>query len=301
MSSRHRDRQRERRGRSRSPNGEQRDRKHGRHERSQKKSTSNRDGEKREERRRQENDRRNGEERRAAHGSPERKRQRQNTSYRDGEKREERQRQENNRRNGEELRVAHGSPERKRQQQNMDIENVEEGVSQTKEEPNFELSGKLTEYTNTYKGVVIKYNEPPEALKPKTRWRLYPFKEDKGMSVMYIHRQSAYLIGRQRHIVDLAVDHPSCSKQHAVLQYRLVNYEREDGTAGRKCKPYIIDLESANGTFLNNQKIEARRYYELKEKDVLKFGFSTREYVLLNEKSKVSEADEDDISEEAET
>ncbi|CAB3984243.1 Smad nuclear-interacting 1 [Paramuricea clavata] len=297
MSSRHRDRQRERRGRSRSPNGEQRDRKHGRHERSQKKSTSNRDGEKREERRRQENDRRNGEERRAAHGSPERKRQRQ----KDGEKREERQRQENNRRNGEELRVAHGSPERKRQQQNMDIENVEEGVSQTKEEPNFELSGKLTEYTNTYKGVVIKYNEPPEALKPKTRWRLYPFKEDKGMSVMYIHRQSAYLIGRQRHIVDLAVDHPSCSKQHAVLQYRLVNYEREDGTAGRKCKPYIIDLESANGTFLNNQKIEARRYYELKEKDVLKFGFSTREYVLLNEKSKVSEADEDDISEEAET
>lgn len=264
MSSRHRDRQRERRSRSRSPNGERRDRKHGRqYERSQKKSTSNR--------------------------------------VRDGEKREEKRRQENDRRNGEERRAAHGSPERKRQRQNMDIENTEEAVSQTKEEPNFELSGKLAEYTNTYKGVVIKYNEPPEALKPKTRWRLYPFKEDKEMSVMYIHRQSAYLIGRQRHIVDLAVDHPSCSKQHAVLQYRLVNYEREDGTAGRKCKPYIIDLESANGTFLNNQKIEARRYYELKEKDVLKFGFSTREYVLLNEKSKVSEADEDDISEEAET
>ena len=33
--------------------------------------------------------------------------------------------------------------------------------------------------------------------------------------------------------------------------------------------------------------------------DVLKFGFSTREYVLLNEKSKVSEADEEDLSEEA--
>ena len=27
------------------------------------------------------------------------------------------------------------------------------------------------------------------------------------------------------------------------------------------------------------------RYYELKEKDVLKFGFSTREYVLLHERS----------------
>ena len=27
------------------------------------------------------------------------------------------------------------------------------------------------------------------------------------------------------------------------------------------------------------------RYYELKEKDVIKFGFSTREYVLLHERS----------------
>ncbi len=28
--------------------------------------------------------------------------------------------------------------------------------------------------------------------------------------------------------------------------------------------PYIIDLGSANGTYLNNQRIEAQRYYELK-------------------------------------
>ena len=28
--------------------------------------------------------------------------------------------------------------------------------------------------------------------------------------------------------------------------------------------PYIIDLGSANGTYLNNQKIEPQRYYELK-------------------------------------
>lgn len=66
--------------------------------------------------------------------------------------------------------------------------------------PNYNLSGKLTEYSNTYKGVVIKYNEPAEARKPRTRWRLYPFKGEEAMSVMHIHRQSAYLIGRQRHV-----------------------------------------------------------------------------------------------------
>jgi smad nuclear-interacting protein 1 len=35
---------------------------------------------------------------------------------------------------------------------------------------------------------------------------------------LYIHRQSCYLLGRDRKIADLPVDHPSCSKQHAVLQ-----------------------------------------------------------------------------------
>ena len=49
--------------------------------------------------------------------------------------------------------------------------------------------------------------------------------------------------------------------------------------------PYIIDLGSSNGTYLNNTRIEPQRYYELKEKDVVKFGYSTREYVLLHENS----------------
>ncbi|CAG6014699.1 smad nuclear-interacting protein 1 [Menidia menidia] len=160
-----------------------------------------------------------------------------------------------------------------------------------KEKPNFELSGALTEDTNTFRGVVIKYNEPPEARIPKRRWRLYPFKNDEPLPVMYIHRQSAYLLGRQRKIADIPIDHPSCSKQHAVFQYRLVEFTRADGTTGRRVRPYIIDLGSGNGTYLNNQRIESQRYHELREKDVLKFGFSSREYVLLHEFSDTSEVD----------
>ncbi|MGH0178629.1 UNVERIFIED_CONTAM: hypothetical protein FKN15_077921 [Acipenser sinensis] len=189
---------------------------------------------------------------------------------------------------------------------NSDVENQEfdggtEDKNQVaKENPNFELSGALVEDTNTFRGVVIKYNEPPEARIPKRRWRLYPFKNDEPLPVMYVHRQSAYLMGRQRKIADIPIDHPSCSKQHAVFQYRLVEFTRSDGTAGRKVKPYIIDLGSGNGTYLNNQRIEAQRYYELKEKDVLKFGFSSREYVLLHESSDTAEVDakKDDDDEE---
>lgn len=81
---------------------------------------------------------------------------------------------------------------------------------------------------------------------------------------------------------------------------RLVEYTRADGTIGRRVRPYIIDLGSGNGTFLNNQRIEPQRYYELKEKDVLKFGFSSREYVLLHESSDKSEANTKDDDEEEE-
>ncbi|XP_028985484.1 smad nuclear-interacting protein 1 [Betta splendens] len=187
--------------------------------------------------------------------------------------------------------------QRREENQEHDFGHSEEGHDDTtappadKEKPNFELSGALTEDTNTFRGVVIKYNEPPEARIPKRRWRLYPFKNDEPLPVMYIHRQSAYLLGRQRKIADIPIDHPSCSKQHAVFQYRLVEFTRSDGTAGRRVKPYIIDLASGNGTYLNNQRIESQRYYELKEKDVLKFGFSSREYVLLHEFSDTSEVD----------
>ena len=56
-------------------------------------------------------------------------------------------------------------------------------------------------------------------------------------------------------------------------------------------KPYLLDLGSGNGTYLNNRRMEGQRYYELKEKDVLKFGFSSREYVLLHEFSDTAEVD----------
>lgn len=121
---------------------------------------------------------------------------------------------------------------------------------------------------------------------------MYPFKGETELPVLYIHRQSGFLIGRDRKICDVAVDHPSCSKQHAALQFRLVPYEREDGSTGKRVRPYIIDLESANGTFVNNNKIDSKKYVELLEKDVIKFGFSTREYVLLHEASKDEEEDD---------
>lgn len=155
-----------------------------------------------------------------------------------------------------------------------------------KEKPSFELSGKLAAETNRYRGVTLLFNEPADARKPDIRWRLYVFKGGEPLNEpLYVHRQSCYLFGRERRVADIPTDHPSCSKQHAVLQYRQVEEENPDGTSSKIVKPYVMDLGSTNGTSINDDRIEAQKYYELFEKDTIKFGNSSREYVLLHENS----------------
>jgi len=169
---------------------------------------------------------------------------------------------------------------------------VEHGADKPdKEGVQLGLSGVLAADTNTVNGTLAKYSEPPEARKPKTKWRLYVFKGNEELPILYIHRQSAYLLGRDRKVADVPLDHPSCSKQHSALQYRLVPFTRPDGSEARRVQLYIMDLQSQNGTFVNNNKIEPAKYVQLIEKDVLKFGFSSREYVLLHDQSKEDEED----------
>ncbi|KAK7333581.1 hypothetical protein VNO80_30356 [Phaseolus coccineus] len=155
-----------------------------------------------------------------------------------------------------------------------------------KQKPSFELSGNLAAETNRVRGITLLFNEPPEARKPDIKWRLYVFKGGEVLNEpLYIHRQSCYLFGRERRVADIPTDHPSCSKQHAVIQFRQVEKEQADGTLLKQIRPYIMDLGSTNKTLINDSPIEPQRYYELREKDTIKFGNSSREYVLLHENS----------------
>lgn len=77
-------------------------------------------------------------------------------------------------------------------------------ASAAKEEgPNYKLSGKLAADQNTFKGVVLKYSEPPEARKPTKKWRLYVFKNGEEVDILKIHQASAYLVGRDRNVCPL--------------------------------------------------------------------------------------------------
>ena len=146
-------------------------------------------------------------------------------------------------------------------------------------------TGLLAKEANTVAGTttVLKYHEPPEARKPpaKEQWRMYVFKEKDLLDTIYLHRRSAWLLGRDEKVTDYLLEHPSVSKQHAVIQFRHSSTTNEFGDKTNKVKPYLIDLESANGTKLNGKKVSQSRFVELVDGDVVAFGDSEREYVLM--------------------
>jgi hypothetical protein len=88
------------------------------------------------------------------------------------------------------------------------------------------LSGKLAAETNkTVDGsAVLKYQPPPEARVCKRPvWQLFCFKgKDEVGKPINLNQTPFYLFGKDRKVADIPTDHPSCSRQHAVLVFRCV-------------------------------------------------------------------------------
>ncbi|KYQ89880.1 hypothetical protein DLAC_09855 [Tieghemostelium lacteum] len=139
--------------------------------------------------------------------------------------------------------------------------------------------------------VQLKWQEPYESRIPKENWIIYPFKDKEVLDPYPIYKKKSFLFGRDRNIVDIPIDHPSCSSQHAVIVFREVLPKDSDI---KVIKPYIIDLDSTNGTFLNKQKLKSSRYIEIRSKDLINFGSSTRDYVVVCEDHEISSGDSDD-------
>eukprot|EP00485_Elphidium_margaritaceum_P004148 CAMPEP_0202690790 /NCGR_PEP_ID=MMETSP1385-20130828/5679_1 /ASSEMBLY_ACC=CAM_ASM_000861 /TAXON_ID=933848 /ORGANISM="Elphidium margaritaceum" /LENGTH=210 /DNA_ID=CAMNT_0049346091 /DNA_START=201 /DNA_END=833 /DNA_ORIENTATION=+ len=161
-----------------------------------------------------------------------------------------------------------------------------------KQKEDFNVSGALKRDLQTSKhGVALKYNEPVEGtVCTRKKWRIYEYKGDEHIDTYHIHRQSFYLFGRDQRIAHKVCLHPSISSQHAIIQYRRVPSKN---SKKMRVEPYIMDLKSRHGTFLNGDRIESQRYYQLLPKDVIKFGVSTREYIVLASDSHAAQAKND--------
>lgn len=76
------------------------------------------------------------------------------------------------------------------------------------------------------------------------------------------------IFGRQAIMCDYVLDHPSVSRQHAVV------VQHKNGSV------YVIDLGSVHGTFVANERLSKDSPVELEVGQSLKFAASTRAYVL---------------------
>ncbi len=129
----------------------------------------------------------------------------------------------------------------------------------------------------------LKYSEPGDASHPDLLWRFYVFKNEECIETLHVSKLSFYVIGKDEEQCQIVAQHPSISKFHAVLQFRKKVTRDKIGNPVLAIRPYLIDLGSTNGTSLNGEKMEELRYYELLEKDCIKFGASTREYVIMHD------------------
>jgi pSer/pThr/pTyr-binding forkhead associated (FHA) protein len=114
-----------------------------------------------------------------------------------------------------------------------------------------------------------RYDEPSWSAAPTEKFQLEVLKDGSIVATVDLDQKAYYTLGRQPDIVDIVMDHPSISRMHAVLNFR------DDGAL------MLRDLGSAQGTQLNKQLCGKNTYYRVYVGDMIKFGASTRKYIVL--------------------
>ncbi len=88
-------------------------------------------------------------------------------------------------------------------------------------------------------------------------------------NIVHCDDLSFVMLGKDRDACQAPDDHPSVSKQHAVIQFRRRMLGTEEVVI-----PYLIDLESTNGTTLNGEAITPGRYIQIHNEDAVRLGKS---------------------------
>ncbi|XP_078133169.1 kanadaptin isoform X1 [Sander vitreus] len=124
----------------------------------------------------------------------------------------------------------------------------------------------------------IPYTEPPwGGVASDIPYALEILKNGTIVDTVPLAQKSYFVVGRLP-VCDVSLEHPSISRYHAIIQYR-----RQAGggeSVGEERGFYVHDLGSTHGTVVNKNKIPPKTYIRLRVGHVLKFGGSTRLFIL---------------------
>ncbi|KAF3443979.1 hypothetical protein FNV43_RR13669 [Rhamnella rubrinervis] len=130
-----------------------------------------------------------------------------------------------------------------------------------------ESSATTKEAVRQSQGIVVPYTIPPWSGAPSHQFSLEVLKDGSIIDQLDVYAKGAYMFGRVD-LCDFALDHPTISRFHAVLQFK------------RSGDAYIYDLGSTHGTFINKNQVKKKVYVDLHVGDVIRFGHSSRLYIF---------------------
>lgn len=119
----------------------------------------------------------------------------------------------------------------------------------------------------------LQYSEPVWKGTTSEEYHLEELKAGVIESITDLKKKSLIVFGRIE-CCDVIMAHPTISRYHAVLQYRGV----PDGDLEKGF--YLYDLDSTHGTFLNGAKLKPKVYARVRVGHMIKFGCSTRFFLL---------------------
>jgi len=128
---------------------------------------------------------------------------------------------------------------------------------------------------------VATFKVPDWAAEPTDKSaRLEVMKDDKMVESIDLGQKAYYVFGRNVEMADIVIEHPSASRKHAAVVHH------------KGGKVYLIDLQSAHGTFFGDTQLKAHTPTALVNGAKIKFGASSRVYVFRGDTERDKEREE---------
>jgi smad nuclear-interacting protein 1 len=152
------------------------------------------------------------------------------------------------------------------------------------EQPNWGIQALYNDRQLILKKKMTKYFIPYDSALSDGSWRLFFFGDGDSEQTIILDEEST-IIGRES-FCSVPVSHPSVSRQHAVIQFRRVRLDPHDPTP--IIVPYLFDLSSRRGTFLNGDPIPSCCFVQLNPTDRLTFGSSVSAVLMRTSSQSLS-------------
>ncbi|KAJ2891884.1 hypothetical protein IWW38_003438 [Coemansia aciculifera] len=134
----------------------------------------------------------------------------------------------------------------------------------------------------------LNYEPPANAALPSHQFTIDVIKDGSFLDTHTIPSKRTFSTFGRLPICDYPMDHSSISRYHAVLQF-----------AKDESMPSIVDLGSSHGTFVNKQQVQPRVPQALRIGDQMRFGASSRIWILGSSDPALHESDSSTVTEVA--